>query len=64
MRDFHEYDDPNAELMRRLELDEEKEPRPRFTLPPRRRQFRYWAGASFRPVRSEAETSIDLRRAS
>lgn len=50
MRDFYEYDDPNGELLRRLERDEEKEPRPRFTLPPRRKQFRYWSGLMFRPA--------------
>src|SRR5687767_11949535 len=47
MREFYEYDDPNGELMRRLERDEEKEPRPRFKLPPRRKQFRYWSSAMF-----------------
>jgi hypothetical protein len=51
MRDFYEYDDPNGELLRRLERDEEKEPRQRFALPPRRKQFRYWSGLMFRPSR-------------
>lgn len=55
MREFYEYDDPNGELMRRLERDEEKEPRPRFTPRPRRRQFRYWSGFMFRPTPPRTE---------
>ena len=51
------YDDANAELMRRLERDEEKEPRPRFVARPRRKQFRYWAGAMFRPARPDRPVS-------
>ena len=53
MRDFYEHDDPNGELARRLERDEEKEPCPRLSLPPRRKQFRYWSGTMFRPSRSQ-----------
>ena len=47
------YEDLNAEIERRLDRDEEREPRRRFTMRPRRRQFRYWAGISFRPVQQE-----------
>ena len=57
MREFYEYDDPNGELMRRLERDEEKEPCPRFVARPRRKQFRYWAGSMFRPERPQAPVS-------
>ena len=38
------------ELERRLDRDYEKEPRAASRPTPRRKQFRYWAGASFRPV--------------
>ena len=55
MKDIDDYDDPNWRLNERLERDEEKEPPPRFTLPPRRRQFRYWSGFMFRPSRSHAD---------
>lgn len=49
------YDGANDELMRRLERDAEKEPRPLFLARPRRKQFRYWAGASFRPTRRDID---------
>ena len=52
------YDDANAELMRRLERDGEKEPRAPFVAPPRRRQFRYWTGLSFRPARTNPVDQI------
>jgi hypothetical protein len=50
MKLFYDDEDPSAELMRRLERDDEKEPRFGFTRPPRRKQFRYWSGLMFRPV--------------
>ena len=56
MRGFYEYDDPNAELLRRLERDEEREPRGQFVARPRRREFRYWSGFMFRPARVPAQT--------
>lgn len=64
MRDFYEYDDPNGELLRRIERDEEKEPRPSFSLPPRRRQFRYWSGLMFRPASAPPDHVEQIRRAS
>ena len=51
MSHFDEHDlDHSHELERRLDRDDEKEPRAATRPTPRRRQFRYWAGASFRPV--------------
>jgi hypothetical protein len=41
MRDYDDYYDPNAELIRRLERNEEKEPRPRTYLPPRQLPARW-----------------------
>jgi len=56
MRERDEYDDANAELMHRLEQDDEREPhRPFVARPPRRGQFRYWSGFMFRPARSPAQ---------
>lgn len=45
------YTEANVDLMRRLERDQEKEPRVAVCSRPRRKQFRYWAGQMFRPAR-------------
>jgi hypothetical protein len=51
MSHFDEHDlDHSHELEPRLDRDDEKEPRAATRPTPRRKQFRYWAGASFRPV--------------
>lgn len=50
MRQIDEHDDLNWELNRRLDRDEEREPR--APIAARRKQFRYWSGLSFRPARS------------
>ena len=39
------------ELDRRMERDAEREPHQPMRAPGRARQFRYWAGHMFRPVR-------------
>lgn len=58
MRGFYdqeERDRVNWERAHRRERDNDREPRAAFPIaPPRRRQFRYWAGAMFRPSRARA----------
>ncbi len=57
MREIYEDEARNWELNRRLERDEEHQPRPQFALRPRRKQFRYWSGLSFQPTRPSCHTS-------
>ncbi len=53
--------DGDDDLNRRLERDEEREPRPQRVRRRSRQQFRYWAGHLFRPVRAADQTrSLEL----
>jgi hypothetical protein len=52
-----DYDlERSHELERQLDRNEEREPHSARLARPRRRQFRYWAGASFRPDRNAIAT--------
>lgn len=60
-----DYDlERSHELEQRLDRDDEREPRSPARVTPRRRQFRYWSGLSFRPVRRELARTEQVRRAS
>ena len=58
MAELDEHNDRNWELNHRLDRDGEREPRAPIAARPRRKQFRYWSGLSFRPA-----PSGDIRRA-
>jgi len=53
IRTICDSEDPDYDWNRRWERDLEREPRPPIRVAPRRKQFRYWAGMSFRPVRRD-----------
>ena len=54
MSHLDDYDlERSHELEARLDRDAEKEPRAWTRATPRRKQFRYWSGAMFRPARVE-----------
>jgi len=60
VHDYNDYDDPNGELTRRLERDQEKELHGSFV--PRR--LRSWTPFSFRPAKPKTEATTEIRRAS